>query len=232
LTASSRLALERRRVVVTGVGMVTPLGPNTRETFERARQGCSGIDYIRRFDTRGLPVQIGGEIADRWIQRPPGMPAARLEKAASRAIRLMWTATTEAAEQAKLDRVEDRSRIGVVLGYHGETASLEDVARLFRAWDGDTRWDPARLWQGGYDGLVMVRRKVDVGPPMISRVFDCRGPSIGVASACAASGQAIGEAYRLIRSELVDAAIAGGCEASLTFVGVSGFILLKALTER
>jgi 3-oxoacyl-[acyl-carrier-protein] synthase II len=232
LTASSRVAPDRRRVVVTGVGMVTPLGPNTRETFERASQGCSGIDYIRRFDTRGLPVQIGGEIADHWIQRPAGMPAARLEKAASRAIRLMWTATTEAAEQAKLDRIENRSRLGVVLGYHGETASLEDVARLFRASDGDARWDPARLWQSGYDPLVLVRRKVDVGPPMISRVFDCRGPSIGVASACAASGQAIGEAYRLIRSELIDAAIAGGCEASLTFVGVTGFILLKALTER
>jgi len=210
--------------------MITPLGRNTRETFERASQGCSGIDYIRRFDTRGLPVRIGGEVADQWIQRPPGAPA-ELEKMASRAIRFMWTAATEAAEQAKLDQIPDRHRIGVVLGYHGETADLEDLARIFRAWDGDGRWAPARLRQG-YDAFALMRRKVDVGPSLVSRAFDCRGPSIGIASACAAGGQAIGEAYRLIRSGRADAAIAGGCEASLTYVGLSGFILLKALTER
>ena len=211
--------------------MITPLGRNTRETFERASQSCSGIDYIRRFDTRGLPVRIGGEVSDQWIQRPPGARAAGLEKMAARAIRFMWTAATEAAEQAKLDRIPDRYRIGVVLGYHGETADLGDLARIFRAWDGDGRWDPTRL-RHGYDAFTLVRRNVDVGPSLVSRAFDCRGPSIGIASACAAGGQAIGEAYRLIRSGRADAAIAGGCEASLTYVGLSGFILLKALTER
>jgi len=231
VTTATRRAPDRRRVVVTGVGMITPLGGSTRETFERASQGSSGIDYIRRFDTRGLPVQIGGEVADQWIRRPPEASAARLAKMASRAIQLVWVAAMEAAEQAKLDRVQDRYRIGVVLGYHGETACLEDLARVFRAWDGDGRWDPARL-RKGYDAFALVRRKVDVGPSLVSRVFDCRGPSIGVASACAAGGQAIGEAYRLIVSGRVETAIAGGCEASLTYLGLSGFILLKALTER
>jgi 3-oxoacyl-[acyl-carrier-protein] synthase II len=231
VTTAARRAPDRRRVVVTGVGMITPLGGSTRETFERASQGSSGIDYIRRFDTRGLPVQIGGEVADQWIRRPPEASAGRLAKMASRAIQLVWVAAMEAAEQAKLDRVQDRYRIGVVLGYHGETACLEDLARVFRAWDGDSRWDPARL-RKGHDAFALVRRKVDVGPPLVSRVFDCRGPSIGVASACAAGGQAIGEAYRLIVSGRVETAIAGGCEASLTYLGLSGFILLKALTER
>jgi 3-oxoacyl-[acyl-carrier-protein] synthase II len=210
--------------------MITPLGPNTAETFEHASQGRSGIDYLRSFDTRGLPVRIGGEVADEWIQQPPA--AARLERMASRAIRFMWTATLEAADQAKLGRIRDRYRIGVILGYHGETASLADIARVFRAWDGDGSWDPARLRQGRIDAFSLLRHKVDVGPTLISRIFDCRGPSLGIASACAAGGQAIGEAYRLIRSGRADAAIAGGCEASLTYLGLSGFILLKALTER
>jgi 3-oxoacyl-[acyl-carrier-protein] synthase II len=231
LTVASRRAADRRRVVVTGVGMITPLGRNTGETFEHASQGRSGIDYLRAFDTRGLPVRIGGEVADQWIQRPPGV-AARLERMASRAIQLMWTAALEATEQAKLGRIRDRYRIGVILGYHGETASLGDIARIFRAWDGDGQWDATRLRQGGHDAFSLVRHKVDVGPTLISRIFDCRGPSIGIASACAAGGQAIGEAYRLIRSRRADAAIAGGCEASLTYLGLSGFILLKALTER
>jgi 3-oxoacyl-[acyl-carrier-protein] synthase II len=232
VTIAPRRAPDRRRVVVTGVGMITPLGGSTRETFERASQGSSGIDYLRRFDTSGLPVRIGGEVADEWIRRPPGSVAAELTTMAPRAIHLAWAAATEAAEQAKLDSIQDRYRIGVALGYHGETACLEELIRMFRAFDGDGRWDPARLRQDGYDALALVRRKVDVGPSLVSRVFDCRGPSIGIASACAAGGQAIGEAYRFIRSGLVDAAIAGGCEASLTYVGLSGFILLKALTER
>ena len=210
--------------------MITPLGRNTAETFEHASQGRSGIDYLRSFDTRGLPVRIGGEVADEWIQQPPA--AARLERMASRAIRFMWTATLEAADQAKLGRIRDRYRIGVILGYHGETASLADIARVFRAWDGDGSWDPVRLRQGRIDAFSLLRHKVDVGPTLISRIFDCRGPSLGIASACAAGGQAIGEAYRLIRSGRADAAIAGGCEASLTYLGLSGFILLKALTER
>ena len=96
-------------MVVTGVGMITPLGRNTGETFEHARQGRSGIDYLRAFDTRGLPVRIGGEVADQWIQQPPGV-AARLERMASRAIQLMWTAAMEATEQAKLGRIRDRYR--------------------------------------------------------------------------------------------------------------------------
>jgi 3-oxoacyl-[acyl-carrier-protein] synthase II len=230
LIVAARRAAERRRVVVTGVGMITPLGGNTAGTFEHASQGRSGIDYLKAFDTRGLPVRIGGEVSDQWIQRPPG--AGRLERTASRAIQLMWTAAMEAAEQSKLGRIRDRYRIGVMLGYHGETSSLGDITRIFRAWDGDGQWDATRLRQNGYDAFSLVRHKVDVGPTLISRVFDCRGPSVGIASACAAGGQAIGEAYRLIRSRRADAAIAGGCEASLTYLGLSGFILLKALTER
>jgi 3-oxoacyl-[acyl-carrier-protein] synthase II len=231
LTSTSRQTGDRRRVVITGVGMITPLGRNVAETFEGASRGASGIDYIRRFDTRGLPVRIAGEISDEWIVRPRVEPAAALESMASRAIRFMWTAGMEATEQAKLDQIGDRYRIGVVLGHHGETACLEDLVRIFLASADDGRWDPARLGQGGYDACGLVRRKVDVGPALVSRVFDCRGPSIGIASACAAGGQAIGEAYRFIKSGRVDAVLAGGCEASLTYLGLSGFILLKALTE-
>src|SRR5438552_12729524 len=112
LTVAPRRAPDRRRVVVTGVGMITPLGRNARETFERASQSCSGIDYIRGFDTRGLPVRIGGAIADQWILRPQGRPAATLEQMSSRAIRFLWTAATEAVEHAKLDRIPVRDRNG------------------------------------------------------------------------------------------------------------------------
>src|SRR5262245_66688992 len=120
--------------------MITPLGRNTAETFEHASQGRSGIDYLKAFDTRGLPVRIGGEVSDEWIQRPAGV-AGRLERTASRAVQLMWTAAMEAAEQSKLGRIRDRYRIGGVLRYHGETSSPRGHTRLFRAGDGRGQWD-------------------------------------------------------------------------------------------
>ncbi len=227
-----RMGEGRRRVVVTGVGMITPLGPTAAETFERAREGRSGIDYIKRFDVRGLPVQIGGEVDDDWIRRPPGEKAARLEKVAPRGIQLMWTAAGEAAAQARLGEVKERERIGAVFGYHGETPGLEELNQAFRAWDGDDRWDFPTLQHNGYDCFGYLKRKIDLGPAVVSNVFDCRGPNMAVASACAAGGQAIGEAYRLIRDGQVEVTVAGGCEGSLNYVGLTGFILLKALTER
>src|SRR5207245_7613691 len=183
LTVAPRRAPDRRRVVVTGMGMITPRGPKVRETVARASQSCSGIDYIRGFDTRGLPVRIGGRGADQWIRRRQGGPAAKLEKMASRAVRFMWTAATEAVEQAKLDRIRDRYRIGVALGYHGETASLEELARMFRAWDGDGQWEPMRLRQGGYDAFAVVRGEVDLGPSRFPLRVAVRGPSAGMSSA-------------------------------------------------
>jgi 3-oxoacyl-[acyl-carrier-protein] synthase II len=222
----------RRRVVVTGMGAITPLGRNVHQTFERAKKGESGIDYITQFDTRGLPVRIGGEVNSEWITRPPGQKAARLEKVAPRAIQLMWTAAAEATTAATLSDVMDRDRIGVVIGYHGETASLHELSQVYRAWDGGEQWDFERLQQSGYNCLALLKRKVDVGPAVIANVFDCHGPNMGVASACAAGGQAIGEAYRLISEGRAEIVVTGGCEASLTYVGTTGFILLKALTER
>jgi len=212
--------------------MVTPLGPTATDTFERAKNGHSGIDYIKGFDTRGFPVQIGGEVENDWIRRPPGEKAARLEKLAPRGMQLMWTAAGEAAAEARLVQVKDRERIGTVIGYHGEIASVQELSQSFRAWEGDDQWDFPTLRESGYNCFGFLKRKIDLGSAVISNVFDCRGPSMAVASACAAGGQAIGEAYRLIKDGRVEVVVAGGCEGSLSYVGITGFMLLRALTER
>ena len=80
--------------------MITPLGGSTRETFERASQGSSGIDYLRRFDTSGLPVRIGGEVADEWIRRPPGSVAAVMSTATAAEIALAVNVVLIASVQA------------------------------------------------------------------------------------------------------------------------------------
>ncbi len=223
----------KRRVVVTGYGMVTPLGKDAEETFSRASRGESGIDYIRSFDTTGLPCRIGGEVDDAWLGGFEALSAGRLEKFASRGLKLMVTATREAARQAKLDTIQNRKTIGVSLGSHGEKASLDEICHLHRFYDGNGGWDLSGLMgAGGYSHLSFFRRKPDVAMALLANLFDCHGSHLSIVSACAAGAQAIGEAVHLIREGRAKVMIAGGCDATLDFFDFVGFVLLKALAER
>jgi 3-oxoacyl-[acyl-carrier-protein] synthase II len=224
---------KKRRVVITGYGMVTPLGRNSKETFENACKGLSGIDYITSFDTRGLPCQIGGQVQDSWLEGLEDENAHRFDKFSSRGLRLMRIATREAAQQANLDEIENRERIGVSLGSHGDNPSVADMMFLHRFYDGSGQWDMKGLLQaGGYSYFQFFRRKPDVGTTIISKLFQCKGSNLSLVSACAAGAQAIGEALRIIQEGKADVMIAGGCEATLDFSGVIGFILLRALSEK
>ncbi len=225
--------MSERRVVITGCGMITPLGRNTDETFEKASHGLSGIDYIKGFDTRGLPCQVGGEINNQWIEelQPPG--AKRLQAYSARGLRLMMAATHEAAGLARLHEVTDRSRIGVALGSHGDNPAVDDINLLHRFYDGKGNWDLQGLMDaGGYSALNFFRRKPDAATSLLSMLFNCKGTNLSFVSACSAGAQAIGEAYRLVKEGTSDVMVAGGCEATLNFTGFIGFVLIKALVEK
>jgi len=222
----------RKRVVITGYGMVTPLGRNTEETFGNASLGRSGIDFIRRFNASGLPCRIGGEIDDQWIGTDGDERCSQLHAFSSRGLRLMGKAASEAADQAVLDRLVNRERVGCVLGFHADNPSVEDLVLLHRFYDGKA-WDSRGLLSlQGYSHLNFLRRKPDVGVAILSRVFGCAGPTLSVTSACAAGSQAIGEACRMIQNGKADVMIAGGCDSQLNFVGFVGFVLIKALAEK
>src|SRR5574341_1460511 len=226
-------SLAKRRVVVTGYGMVTPLGRDTEETFVRASRGESGIDAIHGFDTTGLPCRIGGEIDDSWIKEIDTPVARKLAKTSSRGVKLMLTATWEAARQARLDSIPDRTRIGVSLGSHGEDQSLDSVRMMHKFYDGSGRWDVGGLMrQGGYPYLHFLRRKPDVATAVVAAVFGCAGSNLSIVSACAAGAQAIGEAKRFIDEGKCDVMVCGGCEAPLSFLGFLGFVLIQALAVR
>jgi len=225
-------AESKRRVVITGYGMMTPLGRNTEETFSKASQGMSGIDYISAFDTANLPCRVGGQIKDEWIEEEDAQ-TERFYKFSSRGLRLMRKATQEAVKQARLEELTHRGRIGFSLGFHGESPEVQDVMFLHRFYDGQGTWDMASLLRsGGYSYLNFLRRKPDVATTILPKIFDCRGPNLTVASACAAGSQAIGEGYRLIQGGKADIMIAGGSEATLNFMGFVGFVLIHALVER
>ncbi len=223
----------KRRVVITGCGMITPLGKNTKETFENASNGISGIDYITSFDTRGLPCQIAGQVNDKWLQEFEGDSVQRFDKFSSRSLRLMSIATTEAARQARLHEISNRESIGVSLGSHGDNLSVEDMMFIHKFYDGEGHWDMKNLMRtGGYSYLNFFKRKPDVAMSVLSVLFNCKGTSLSIVSACAAGAQAIGEAFRIIEQGKCDVIIAGGCEATLNFSGFVGFILIKAFSEK
>ncbi len=223
----------KRRVVITGCGMITPLGKNTEETFDRASKGCSGIDYISSFNTKGLPCRIGGEVNEETLKEEGDNNQARLDKFSSRALKLLRVAAREAVQQAKLDEVSNRERIGVSIGTHGDNPQVKDMMFLHRFYKGNGNWDMKRLTEtGGYSYLQFFRRKPDVATSILSMLFNCKGHNFSLVSACAAGSQAIGEAYKVIQDNKCDLMIAGGGEATLDFTGLMGFILLKALTEK
>jgi len=222
----------KRRVVITGYGMITPLGKDAEETFENASQGKSGIDYLTAFDTTHLPCRIGGQVKDEWLEKSdPG--ADRFYKFSSRGLRLMRRATLEAAGRSRLHELTNREKIGVSFGFHGDSPEVDELMFLHRFYDGNGTWDMKGLMRsGGYSFLNFLRRKPDVATTILPKMFDCKGPNLTVASACAAGSQAIGEAYRLIQEGKADVMIAGGSEAALNFMGFIGFVLIKALAER
>jgi len=219
-------------VVITGYGMITSLGKDAEETFENASQGKSGIDYLTAFDTTHLPCRIGGQVKDEWLEKSDP-EADRFYKFSSRGLKLMRRATLEAAGQARLHELTNRERIGISFGFHGDSPEVDDLMFLHRFYDGKGTWDMKGLMRsGGYSFLNFLRRKPDVATTILPKMFDCKGPNLTVASACAAGSQAIGEAYRLIQEGKADVMIAGGSEAALNFMGFIGFVLIKALAER
>ena len=223
----------KRRVVITGYGMITPLGQNSCETFNNCSNGRSGIDYIKSFDTSGLPCRIGGEVNEQWIDQLEKKDAQKLRKFSSRALRLMQIATAEAAAQADLYNIADRNTIGVALGSHGDNPKPRDMHFLHQFLDDNGNWDMQGLIKsGGYPYLNFFRRKPDTASSQLASSFNCKGPNLAIVSACAAGAQAIGEALRLIEDQQCKVMIAGGCDALLDFSGLTGFLLLKALSEK
>jgi 3-oxoacyl-[acyl-carrier-protein] synthase II len=145
----------------------------------------------------------------------------------------MRVAAAEAAEQANLGRVENRERVGAALGTYGEMPSAETIVPLHAFYRGEAAWDVKGIAaRGRYDCLAFMRRKPDIQSSLLSILFDCRGPSFPVTTACSAGAQAIGEAYLSIRDQQCDVMLAGGCDSPLNLVSFMGFLLLKALPEK
>jgi beta-ketoacyl-acyl-carrier-protein synthase II len=208
------------RVVITGMGTVNPLGLNVAETWDKMLRGVSGVGPITLFDASDLLVRIACEV--RGFD-PANYMEAREARRRDRFEQFASAAAKEAVAEAGLEAREDeRGRVAVIVSSAvGGLASLQDTITTMLN-EGPRRVSPfaiPMLMSNGAAGLLAIDH-------------DFRGPTFSVASACAAGADAIGQAWHLIRAGVVDAALAGASEATITRVGVSAFDRMGALSRR
>ena len=208
------------RVVVTGIGLVTPLGSDRETTWKNLINGKSGIDYIGAFDAEGFESRIAGEVRDFDASNVLGRrPAKRMDRFAQFAC----VASLEALEHAKIAMEDmDAERVAVILG-----SGVGGIITISEQMDVLNERGPRRV-----NPFLIPMMLGDMGSGQVSMTIGAKGPNYSVVSACATGTDSIGEAAEMIRRGVVDVAIAGGSEAAICPIGVAGFNACKALSTR
>lgn len=209
-----------RRVVVTGLGLVTPLGTGVEKNWEGLMAGRSGVVPISRFKVEDFPSRIAGEVPDfdplDWIEKKDVRKMDLF-------IQYAMAATEQAMRQSGLKVDEDNAdRVGVLVG--------NGIGGLLTIEENHLTFLDSRLKR--ITPFFIPKLLSNLAPGQISIRFGARGENITTTSACASGSHAIGEAYRMIRHGYIDAAITGGTEAALCSLGVAGFIAMRALSTR
>src|SRR3982751_3029318 len=213
--------MSRRRVVVTGLGVITSLGESVDEVWDALCAGKSGIGPITRWDTSTYPVKIGGECTPFDITKygVDVREAKRLDRFAQFGL----AASVNAVKDAGIDFAkEDRFRCGVLIGSGiGGIETLEEQNKILND-RGVTRVSP----------FTVPRLMVNAASGNVSILFHIHGPNTAVATACATGSNAIGDAARFIQHDMADVMIAGGSEAALCSLGMGSFCAARALSTR
>ena len=216
----------KRRVVVTGIGLLTPLGLNVKSTWDGIVNGKSGISQISRFDTSFLSVKIAGNMShdkDSGFD-PEKFIEPRDVKKMDLFIQYGIAAAVEAVEDSGIQLLSDeiKENIGVILGsgIGGLYTIEQNSVALYHAKTGKTSpfFIPASL--------------INLLSGHVSIKYGLRGPNNAVCTACATGGHAIGDAYRMLAHGYADIVVAGSAESAVTPLGISGFASAKALTTK
>ena len=212
--------MAQRRVVVTGVGAVTPLGPSDTALWDGLLAGKTGIGVIRRFDASEFDVRFGGECND---FEPKAFIDHRLTKRMDRFSQFGYAAAIMAFEAAGLrGKKFDSTRAGVILGTGiGGISELEEQYKrlLYKG--------PGRV-----SAFTIPKLMSNAGSGHVSIELKLQAISIAVSTACASAGNAMGDALNTIRGDSADIIVTGGTEAALSPLGLSAFAAMKALSSR
>ena len=211
-----------RRIVITGMGAISPLGNSVEETWEGMKTGRSGIDKISLIDDSNLSVHIAGEVRG-YDPAPYFKKDPKAVRRCDRFEQLTMGAVAEALESSGLDLdAVDKTRVGVMigsgiggLGIHGEGCEA-----LLKS--GPRRVSP----------FCIPYMITNMASGMVSIEYGFGGPNMSISTACATANHSIGEAWRIMKFGDADVMICGGAEASILPVGIAGFANMKALSTR
>jgi 3-oxoacyl-[acyl-carrier-protein] synthase II len=209
-----------RRVVITGLGTVNPLGSRVEEFWEALCAGRSGIGPIEQFDVSAFPVRFGGEVKG---FDPAGLPDPRAARRMDRFSQFALHAALEAVRDSGLDLAGgDPYRHGVILGCSiGGLNEFEDGHGTY------LRAGPRRI-----SPFVIPKMMPNAAPAALAIQFGLMGPSGAVASACASAADAIGDAFRAVQRGEADVMLSGGSDANITHMGLGGFAAARSLSTR
>lgn len=209
-----------KRVVVTGMGCISPLGHDVASTWEALLAGTSGVAPITLFDTSEFKTNFGAEVKD---FDPVPLLGAKLARRTDRFTQFAIVSTAQALEDAGLE-VDDgnRDRIGVIIG-----TGIGGIGTLVR--ENETLLDRGPRWVSPFMVPMMLP---DSSAGQIAIEFGVRGPNMAVVTACASSANAVGEAAEIIRRGTADVMIAGGAESAIVPVAVAGFNVMNAISTR
>ena len=210
---------EPRRVVVTGLGAVTPVGNTVPDAWANLVAGCSGIDTLTLFDTSAYGVRIGGEVKN---FKPEEHINSKELRHMDRSSKFALVAAKEAVGDAGLDIANCPDRTGVIFGTAAGGVEKVLVQQQVLLERGPERVSP----------MFLPHFLPDSASGLVAITLGAEGPNMAVASACATGSHAVGEAFKTIARDDADVIIAGGTEASILPVIFAGFINMRALSSR
>ncbi|SFI58626.1 beta-ketoacyl-ACP synthase II [Planctomicrobium piriforme] len=222
----------RRRVVVTGIGCVTPIGNDVQSMWESIKAGRSGIDYITHFDASHFPTRFAAEVKNFDLGK--FVPKPERFQHAGRNTRFAIGAGVQAMQSSGLqDGKFDPTRFGVYLGAGEGQQDFYLFMRLIADAQRSGEFDMDHFTREGLQRMN-AREELEQEPNMpaghLASLFDAQGPNLNCLTACAASSQAIGEATEIIRQGEADIMLSGGAHSMIHPFGVTGFNLLTALS--
>lgn len=209
---------DENRVVITGMGIISPLGNTVSQFWDSLVAGKSGIDYISTFDTENFPTKIAGEARD---FHPEDYLTTKQIRRQDRFSQLATAAAQDAMKNADLDlNNEDKSRIAVVIGNGNGGFGLTAEQTLILQERGWSKVSPT----------FIPRILPNMASANVAIEFELQGYNSTVVTACAAGTQAIGDAAEVIRSGRAEIAVTGGTEAGISPIGLAGFCAMRALS--
>lgn len=212
--------MAKRRVVVTGVGLITPLGVGVEKSWKGLVEGRSGIEKITRFDSSAFPTQIAGEVEG---FNPEDYIEPKEIKKMDRFIHFAIAVSDMAVKDSGLTITEENAdRVGVVIGSGiGGLPAIEHYHKIF------LEKGPRRISPFFIPMLI-----INLASGQVSMKYGAKGPNTALATACATGSHSIGDSFKLIQWGDADVMIAGGSESVITPLGVGGFNAMKALSTR